>query len=210
MMMLRGHKHMLYTRRNQSNGRSIRLLVYLTFLLASCSHLDFHPAPIVPTLSPLPYSGKIRLTEIESYMVRPGAVTSSNAQIESQVTQVSDSLSAVKKEWERAIADYLATRKTFTYLSTDSQTDLDVSLRLNVYIDPGLDFSFHHVYLARADASLINPRTGRLQTYQGVGKSVGDVVRGGKEDDQDPTNAAVQSALNDLFGKIENDSTLRR
>jgi len=192
------------------DDRLLRSLMVLTILLASCSHLDFRPAPVKPTLSPLPYSAKIRLTEIESYMVRPGATTSNDPRIENYVTGISDSLSSVKKEWERAIANYLANRKTFTYISMDSQTDLDVSLQLNIYIDPGVHYQFHHVYLALANASLINPWTGRLHTYHGTRKSVGDVVRGGKEDDQDPTNAAVQSALNDLFGTIENDSTLRR
>jgi hypothetical protein len=83
-------------------------------------------------------------------------------------------------------------------------------MRLNIYIDPGTMFQFNHAYLARVDASLINPRTGRTLSYLGLGKSTGEVSRGGTEDDQRPINLAVQSALNDLFGKIENDSRLIR
>lgn len=190
-----------------SFGRSF---FFLTVLAAGCSTLVFQPAPVVPTQSPLPYSAKIKLTEIEAYMVKPGATMLTDPRIENYVTGVSGSLGPAKKEWEKSIADYLAARKTFTYLSADSQTDLDLSIRLNIYIDPGVLFQFNHVYLARTEASLANPRTGRTLAYLGTGKSVGDVIRGGKEDDQGPINAAVQSALNELFWKIENDPLLRR
>ncbi len=58
--------------------------------------------------------------------------------IENHVTGMSNSLGKAKKDWEKAIADYLAARKTFSYLSTDSKTDLDLNMRLNVYIGPGV------------------------------------------------------------------------
>jgi hypothetical protein len=189
---------------------SVRPLFFLAFLVAGCSNLVFQPAPVVPTTSPLPYSAKVRLTEIESYMVKPGATMIADPRIENHVTGVSNSLGPAKKEWEKSIADYLAARKTFTYLSMDSQTDLDMSIRLNIYIDPGVLFKFNHVYIARVEVLLANPRTGRLHSYLGLGKSTGDVVRGGKDDDQGPINVAVQSALNDLFGKLEHDPLLHR
>lgn len=189
---------------------SVRSILFLAFYLAGCSNLVFQPAPVVPTKSPLPYSAKIKLTEIESYMVKPGATMIADPRIENHVTGVSNSLGSAKREWEKSIVDYLAARKTFTYLSIDSQTDLDLSIRLNIYIDPGVHFQFNHVYVARIETVLTNPRTGGLHSYLGVGKSTGDVVRGGKDDDQGPINAAVQSALNDLFGKIENDPLLQR
>jgi hypothetical protein len=66
-------------------------------------------------------------------------------------------------------------------------------------------YKFSHVYVARIDATLTDPRTGKLNSYLGLGKSAGDVIRSGKEDDQAPINNAVQSALKDLSGKIEND-----
>lgn len=185
-------------------------LFFLAVLVAGCSNLVFQPTPVVPTKSPLPYSAKVKLTEIESYVVKPGATMIADPHIENHVTGVSNSLGPAKREWEKSIADYLAARKTFTYLSMDSQTDLDLSIRLNIYIDPGVLFKFNHVYLARVEVFLTNPQTGRLHTYLGMGKSTGDVVRGGKEDDQGPVNAAVQSALNDLFGKLENDPWLHR
>jgi hypothetical protein len=178
--------------------------------VAGCSNLIFQPAPVVPTTSPLPYSAKVKLTEIESYMVKPGATMIADPHLENHVTGVSNSLGPAKKEWEKAIVEYLAARKTFTYLSVDSQTDLLLSMRLHIYIDPGVFFKFNHVYVARVEAFLPNPQTGQLNSYLGLGKSTGDVSRGGKEDDQGPINAAVQSALNDLFGKIENDPWLRR
>lgn len=129
--------------------------------------------------------------------------------LENHVTGVGHSLEGAKRQWEQSVADYVAARKTFTYLSMDSQTDLDLIMRMNIYIDPGVLFTFNHVYLVHIDATLADPRTGRLHSYRGLGKSTGDVVRGGKEDDQGPINNAVQSALNDLFAQIENDTRLR-
>ena len=200
----------LFTNRSQPARVSrIRPLMYVAFLVAGCSSLVFQPAPVVPTKSPLPYSAKVKLSQVEAYMVKPGATMIADPHIENHVTGVSNSLGDAKKEWEKSIADYLAARKTFTYLSTDSQTDLDLTMQLHIYIDPGVQYKFNHVYVVRIDATFTDPRTGQLNSYLGLGKSAGDVVRGGKEDDQGPINSAVQSALNDLFGKIENDLRLR-
>jgi hypothetical protein len=182
----------------------------LAVALASCSQVVYQPAPVVPTKSPLSYSTKVKLTHVEAYIVEPGSTMITDPRIENHVTDITTSPGLPRKEWEKSVADYLAARKTFTYLSADSQTDLDLAMRLNIYIDPGTMFQFNHAYLARVDASLTNPRTGRTLTYIGLGKSTGEVSRGGTEDDQRPVNLAVQSALNDLFGKIENDSRLRR
>lgn len=191
-------------------GSLVRPLFLIVMFAAGCSNLVFQPAPVVPTQSPLPYSATVKLSQVEAYMVRPGATMATDPHIENYVTEVSNSLSTAKKEWEKSLADYVAARRTFTYVSMDSQTDLALSMRLNVYIDPGLLFQFRHIYLARIDATLADPRTGRLMSYLGLGKSAGDVVRGGVEDDRGPVNMAVQSALNDLFGKIESDPLLRR
>ncbi len=187
----------------------VRPIMFMTLFLAGCSSLVFQPAPVVPTNSPLPYSAKVKLSQVEAYLVKPGATMIADPHIENHVTGMSNSLEKAKKDWEKAIADYLAARKTFTYLSTDSQTDLDLTMRLNVYIDPGVEYKFNHVYLVRIDTTLTDPHTGQLNNYLGLGKSSGEVSRGGKEDDQGPINSAVQSALNDLFGKIENDPRLR-
>jgi hypothetical protein len=179
--------------------------MFMAFLVAGCSGLVFQPAPVVPTNSPLPYSAKVKLSQVEAYTVKPGATMLADPHIENHVTGVSNSLGNAKKEWEKSITDYLAARKTFTYLSMDSQTDLELTMRLHIYIDPGVLYKFNHVYIARIDATLTDPRTGKLNSYLVLGKSTGDVVRGGKEDDQGPINNAMQSALNDLSGKIEND-----
>jgi len=187
----------------------VPLLMFIALLLAGCSGLVFQPAPVVPTNSPLPYSAKVKPSQVEAYLVKPGTTMIADPHIENHVTGMRDSLGKAKKEWEKAITDYLAARKTFTYLSTDSQTDLDLAMQLNVYIDPGVEYKFNHVYLVRIDTTLTDPHTGQLNRYLGLGKSAGEVSRGGKEDDQGPINSAVQSALNDLFGKIENDPRLR-
>jgi hypothetical protein len=179
-------------------------LLAFVMLSVSCSHMVYQPAPVVPTASPLPYSATIRLSEIEAYAVEPGATMIADPQIANKVIGIAQPLSKAKKEWERSIAEYLTARKTFTHLSTDSQTDLDLSMRLNIYIDPSLASDFDHVYVARIDANLAEGSGKRpLSRYIGFGKTTG-------EDDRIPINLAVQAALNDLFGKIESDSRLRR
>ncbi len=123
--------------------------------------------------------------------------------IENRVTGIAQPLGKAKKEWERSIIDYLAARKTFTYLSSDSQTDLDLSMRLNIFIDPSVESDFARVYIARIDATLKQPSSKRpLAKYTGFGKATGSEDRG-------PVNRAVQAALNDLLGKIETDQRLR-
>jgi hypothetical protein len=180
-------------------------LVALLLFSGSCSHFVYEPAPVVPTTSPLPYSATVRLSEIEAYEVEAGATMIADPRIENKVRGVRQPLGKAKKEWERSITEYLAARKTFTYLSTDSQTDVDLSMRLNIYVDPSVMSDFNRIYVARVDATLAESSGKRLLSrYIGFGKAAGD------DDDRGPINLAVQAALNDLFGKIENDSRLRR
>ena len=184
---------------------SVLLPAFAALLVTlSCSQLVYQPGAVVPTASPLPYSAMVRLTEIEAYQVEPGATMVADPRIENKVTGIAQPVSKAKKDWERSIADYLAARKTFTYLSTDSQTDLDLTMRLHIYIDPSVDSDFQHVYVARIDATLAEASGKRaLSKYIGFGKATG-------EEDRGPINLAVQAALNDLFGKIENDQRLRK
>jgi hypothetical protein len=201
---------MLFARTRSTTTRAVLLLPFMLLAFA-CTSLVYEPAPVVPTTTPLPYSAKVRLSDIEAYLVEPGATMVSDPRLENKVTGVSQSLGPAKKEWERSVADYLAARKTFTYLSTDSQTDLDVAMRLSIYIDPGTMFQFNHVYVARIDATLSELGGRRpLYRYNGFGKAPGEVSRGGAEDDRRPINFAVQAALNDLFSKIESDPRLRK
>jgi hypothetical protein len=175
-----------------------------SLLTAACSQLVYHPGAVVPTSSPLPYSATVKLADIEAYNVEPGATMVADPRIENRVTGIAQPVSRAKKEWERSITEYLAARKTFTYLSTDSQTDLDLSMRLNIFIDPSVESDFDHVYVARIDATLGQPSNTRpLSKYMGFGKATG-------EEDKGPINLAVQAALNDLFGKIETDQQLRK
>lgn len=177
----------------------------LALVLLSCSQMVYQPAPVVPTTVPLPYSATVRLVEIEAYSVEPGATMIADPHIENRVTGVRQPLSTARKEWERSITEYVAARKTFSYLSTDSQTDLDLSMRLNIYVDPSVMSEFDRIYVARIDATLAESSTKRpVSRYLGFGKAAGD------DDDRGPINLAVQSALNDLFGKIENDPRLRK
>jgi len=190
--------------RRWTSGAVLLPVAALLLLSFSCSKLVYQPGAVVPTTSPLPYSATVRLAEIEAYNVEPGATMVADPRIENKVTGIAEPISKAKKEWERSITDYLAARKTFAYVSTDSQTDLDLSMRLNIYVDPSVMSDFNHVYLVRIDATLVEgPNKRPLAKYVGFGKTTG-------EDDRGPINLAVQAALNDLFGKIENDQRLRR
>lgn len=194
----------MLTRAGLQKSGTVLLAVFGPWLL-SCSHMVYQPAPVVPTTSPLPYSATVRLAEVEAFLVEPGATMIADPRIENKVMGVPQPLSKAKKEWERSITEYVAARKTFTYLSTDSQTDLDLTMRINIYIDPSVASDFHRVYVARIDAMLAEGSGKRvLSKYIGFGKAVGD------DDDHGPINLAVQAALNDLFWKIENDQLLRR
>jgi hypothetical protein len=189
--------------RIRRTSRAAFLLPLILFF--ACSTFVYEPAPVVPTTLPLPYSATFRLAELEAYNVEPGATMVADPRIENKVRGVRQPLSKAKKEWERSIADYVAARKTFTYLSADSQTDLDLSMRLNIYVDPSVNSEFARVYVARIDATLAEGSSKRpLAKYLGFGKAAGE------DDDRGPVNLAVQAALNDLFGKIENDVRLRR
>ena len=189
--------------RIRRTSRAAFLLPLILFL--ACSTFVYEPSPVVPTTSPLPYSATFRLAELEAYNVEPGATMVADPRIENKVRGVRQPLSKAKKEWERSIADYVAARKTFTYLSADSQTDLDLSMRLNIYVDPSVNSEFARVYVARIDATLAEGSSKRpLSKYLGFRKAAG------VDDDRGPVNLAVQAALNDLFGKIENDVRLRR
>ena len=194
----------MLTRAGLQKSGTVLLAVFAPWLL-SCSHMVYQPAPVVPTTSPLPYSATVRLAEVEAFLVEPGATMIADPRIQNKVMGVPQPLSKAKKEWERSITEYVSARKTFTYLSTDSQTDLDLTMRLNIYIDPSVASDFHRVYVARIDATLAEGSGKRvLSKYNGFGKAVGD------DDDHGPINLAVQAALNDLFWKIENDQLLRR
>src|SRR4026207_496193 len=126
-------------------SRSVLLPAFAALLVTlSCSQLVYQPGAVVPTASPLPYSAMVRLTEIEAYQVEPGATIVADRRIEATWPGIAHPVSKAKKDGERSIADYLAARKTFTYLSSDSQTDLDLTMRLHISIDPSADSAFHH------------------------------------------------------------------
>jgi hypothetical protein len=67
---------------------------------------------------------------------------------------------------------------------------------------------YNHIYMARAEATVLDPHSGRPVTSTRAWKAVGPVSRSSKEVDQPPINKSVQAALNDLFDKIESDTSL--
>lgn len=111
--------------------------------------------------------------------------------------------------WEIAILDYVTARQTFRRVTDNGPAEIALALRVFIYIDPGLSIDYNHIYMARAGATMLAPHNGRpLTQYTGMGRAVGPVARGSKEDDQPPINRSVQAALNDLFEKIESDTRL--
>jgi hypothetical protein len=192
-------------------GAAVRLIALFVLVcgLTACNHIMLDPTPVVPTRQPLPYSARIQLTDMGAYLVQPGATMIPDPRLQNYVTGKLPSLDRAKPQWAQAVLDYLATRKTFRQAVKEGPADLLMTLRVFVYVDPSVSFKFNHVYVAKVDGALRDPRNGRaLIEYVGKGKAFGGVIRGGKDDDREPINRAVRAALNDLFGKLERDQRL--
>lgn len=177
--------------------------------LTACNHIVLDPTPVVPTSRPVPYSARIELADAGVYLVQPGATMLPDPRLQNHVTENISSSERAKPQWEQAVIEYLAARKTFRQTVKEGPADVLMTLRLFVYVDPGLSFKFNHTYVAEIDGALRDPRSGRvLVNYVGKGKAFGDVSRGGKADDHEPINRAIRAALNDFFGKLERDKRL--
>ena len=184
----------------------------ILFTVFGCTKLVLDPNPVVQTKNPLPYTAHVELAEAASYFVEPGATMLADPNLQNHVVGKEPGTIGAKTEWERAILDYVAGRRTFApVLLQGTAPDLAVALRVVIYIDPGVGFKFNHIYIAKSEAAVRDARTGRvISTYSGFGKAAGEISRGGREDDEDPVNRAVHASLNDLFGKLETDPQLRR
>lgn len=182
------------------------MAIGIVTLAIGCNTLPFHPAPVVPTKSPLPYTAQVRLTELAAYLVEPGATLRQDPNLQNTVTLAKSVPAISAQEWDKSIVDYVTARQTFRKIVPDGRADVMVVLRIFIFIDPGVGFKFSHTYVAKADAVLKDPHNGMsLATYAGLGKAFGVVSRDSREDDKGPINKSVQAALNDLFGKIEGD-----
>jgi len=181
----------------------------IVLLATGCTKLTFHPAPVIPTKSSLPYTAQVQVTELAAHMVEPGATLLANPNLQDSVTQATSVPGLSAQEWASSITDYVAARHTFHKVVAGGRADVIVTLRIFLYIDPGLGFKFNHTYVTKTDAVLKDPLSGRtFATYTGFGKAFGLVSRGSREDDEGPINKSVQAALNDLFGKLEADKRL--
>jgi hypothetical protein len=181
----------------------------LVTLVIGCTTLTFHPSPVVPTKSPLPYTAQVRLTDLAAYMVEPGATLRTDLELQNAVTQAYSGPAMSAQEWDKAFVDYVVARQTFRKVVLDGRMDVILALRIFLFIDPGLGSKSKHTYIAKADAALKDPQNGRaVATYAGFGKAFGGVSRNSGEDDEGPINRAFQAALNDLFGKLENDKRI--
>jgi len=192
-------------------GSGIRLpsLVVIACSLTACNHVTLALNPVVPTTEPVAYSARVELTDVGVYVVQPGATMIADPRLQNHVTGKIPSLDRAKPQWEQAVLEYLAARKTFRQVVKEGPADLLMSLRVFIYVDPGDSFKFNHIYVAKVDGALWDPSHGRvLLEYIGKGKACGDVSRGGKADDREPINQAVRAALNDLFGQLERDRRL--
>jgi hypothetical protein len=175
-------------------------------LLVGCTKAPvFDPTPVVPTGSTIPYSAKVKVSEIGTFEVDPGASMGADPHLQSHVSRTASSLLASNDptDWERTTVQYLTTRRTFQKIVQEGAADLDLSLRINMYIDPSVASDFSHIYLAVTDATLSDPRTGRsLMRYSGFGKTAGD------KKDKGAMERALHAAFRDLFGQMENDKRL--
>lgn len=187
----------------------VSLAPLLIGLLAGCATIPFDPAPVVPTKHQFPYSVRLKLGPLGAFLVEPGATMIADPGLQNHVLSPVDSLVSPRERWEAAILQYVTARQTFRRVIKEGTADLDLELQVAIYIDPSRAFDFNYIYAAGVDAFLKDPRNGRLlKSYSGFGKAVGEVARGGKDDDKQPVNRALHAALNDLFGKMEHDRRL--
>ena len=200
------------TRSCQPSDFFLCVLPIAVLTVLGCTKLVLDPNPVVPTRNPLPYTAHVELADAASYFVEPGATMIADPNIQNHVVGKEPGTIGVKTEWERAIRDYVAGRHTFApALLQGAIPDLSVALRLMIYIDPGIEFKFNHIYIAKSEATVRDSRSGRvISTYSGFGKAAGEVSRGGKEDDEEAVNQAVHASLDELFGKLETDLQVRR
>jgi hypothetical protein len=183
------------------------LFMSVPFVSVACSHLQYSPAPVVPAKQPLPYSATVTVGQVEAYTVRPGAVLTADPAMAHQVTSLSDVAAPSRADWEHAILRYLQARKTFARVTPPGPADVELIMHVNVYIDPSVDRQFREVYMARVDALVTDPRTRVVYlSFTGEGKS----PRHDRDEAYQPVNQVVQAALNDLFGKMEQDSAMLR
>ena len=181
-------------------------LAVLGFLFFGCARTPFDPTPVVPTSSPLPYSAKVKVSEIGTFEVEPGSSMATDPQLQSHVSRTAPTLLSTSNpaDWERATVKYLTTRKTFKQVVEEGSADLDLTLRINMFIDPSVGSGFNQVYLAITDATLSDPQTGRsFMRYSGFGRIPGD------KKDKSAMERAVHAALRDLFGKMETDKRMQ-
>ncbi|MBA5865219.1 MAG: hypothetical protein GDA67_00820 [Nitrospira sp. CR1.3] len=177
----------------------------LTTILSGCAKMPFDPTPVVPANSTLPYSAKVKVSEIGTFEVEPGASMGTDPLLQSRVSRTASTLLSTNDptDWERTTVKYLATRKTFQKVVQEGAADLDLTLRINMYVDPSVASDFSYIYLAVTDATLSDPRTGRsLMRYSGFGKTPGD------KKDKAAMERAVHAAFRDLFSKMESDKRL--
>lgn len=194
-------------------GRTARLAAASLIWMAcsACSSLTFDPTPVVPTKHQLPYTARVHLQDLAAYIVEPGVSMSADPDLQNHVTGTADDLGKAAKEWEQAIVTYIGSRQTFRELKQEGPADLDVTMRLIIYIDPSYRQQFNQVYIARTDASIAAHRTGtEIRRLSGFGKAFGPGSGSGKDVTEGPLNKAVHVALNDLFNKLEQDAYLAR
>ena len=182
-------------------GACLLVIAVPSFLMA-CTNLVYAPGAVVPTPQPLPLTAAVTLAQVDAYTVRPGAILANDPALAHQVIRVSDSVAPSRTDWEHAVLRYLEARKTFTRVTSRPPADVELVMHVNVYVDPSVDDQFRAVHIAHVDALVSDPRTHAvLRSFTGDGKT----PRHDREQAYQPINQVVQAALNDLFGKIEQD-----
>ena len=178
------------------------LLMVVPLLVMACTSRVYAPGAVVPTQQSLPLTATVTLTQVEAYTVRPGAILATDPALAHHVTRVIDSAAPSRTDWEQAILRYLEARKTFTRVTPRPPADVELLMQVNVYVDPSVEDQFREVYIAHVDALVTDPRTHAVHlSFTGDGKT----PRHDREQAYQPINQVVQAALNDLFGKMEQD-----
>jgi len=165
-------------------------LAFLLAALSSCTHqLEVHPLPsdlADPTISSA-LQILVDAPALEGADHRPGITL----------------LEWPHDNLRQAILQYADQRRTFSSVSTD-QTELSLRIATKLALT-ARKWRYHYHVQLQAEIS----KAGHLvKAYLAKATAAGSLARWVSASDNDPTNSALQLALDELFAQIEEDGSL--
>jgi hypothetical protein len=172
------------------NAMSVRLLVLIVILSAGCVHrIQVNPLPTSPAATTIPRSLQLTVSALalEGADHRPGIIL----------------LEWPRQALSQAIIRYAQQRGTFSSVSHDS-ADLRLCITAKLALASRQGRYHYQIQLQGETSQGDQP----LKDYVVERTVAGSMVRWVAASDRDPIEAALQLALDDLFGRIEADRAL--